>query len=339
MLYISILAITGIVITALIYRILTDLSGARGLNVRARANALIPSYRSQEWELYNNDFAANSRRIRVCLVELGISYKNHNIDMMNPKTTKSIPKDVLAAVPNNRLPILRHKDQLIFGYERQVEYLINQPICEQRLLPLKQNENQRLESWQERTLLIDQTVLLPSLGPLGNALYVISLPLLSALMEKGHVLMMIRSFWLSRFARKPLLTPALKFRKLANFIDDPKITGLFEQAKESIERYLDDAENSLIEHGEDWLIGETFSQIDIEMMVLLDRLNSLTMLEDLLNARRPQLSLYWQRLSARHSYNMALTKYDGASIKAATAKILAARDANNEFDELLKVNH
>ncbi|MDB9798316.1 hypothetical protein OAB85_06585 [Pseudomonadales bacterium] len=75
------------------------------------------------------------------------------------------------------------------------------------------------------------------------------------------------------------------------------------------------------------------------MMVLLDRLNSLTMLEDLLNARRPQLSLYWQRLSARHSYNMALTKYDGASIKAATAKILAARDANNEFDELLKVNH
>lgn len=146
MLYISILAITGIVITALIYRILTDLSGARGLNVRARANALIPSYRSQEWELYNNDFAANSRRIRVCLVELGISYKNHNIDMMNPKTTKSIPKDVLAAVPNNRLPILRHKDQLIFGYERQVEYLINQPICEQRLLPLKQNENQRLES-------------------------------------------------------------------------------------------------------------------------------------------------------------------------------------------------
>lgn len=289
MLYMSILAITGIVITALSYRMLTDLSGARGFNVRARANALKPSYRSsQEWELYNNDFAANSRRIRVCLVELGISYKNHNIDMKDTKTTKSIPKDVLAAVSNHRLPILRHKDQLIFGYEHQVEYIINQPICEQRLLPLQQNENQRLESWQERTLLIDQTVLLPSLGPLGNALYVISLPLLSALIEKGQVLMMIRSFWLNRFARKPLLTPALKFRKLANFIDDPKITGLFEQAKESIERYLADAENSLIEHGEEGLIGATFPQTDIEMMDLLDRLNSLTMLEDLLNSRRPQ---------------------------------------------------
>ena len=339
MLYISISAITGILITALIYRKISSLSGARIPDVLTSAYALVPRYHAQEWELYNNNFAANSRRIRVCLMELGISYKNHDIDMMNPKITKNIPKDVLAAIPNNRLPILRHKDQLIFGYEHQVEYIINQAICEQRLLPLKQNENQRLESWQERTLLIDQTMLLPSLAPLGNALYVISLPLLSALMEKGHVLMMARSFWLNRFARKPLLTPALKFHKLANFIDDPKITGLFEQAKESIERYLDDAENSLIEHGEDWLIGETFSQIDIEMMVLLDRLNSLTMLEDLLNARRPQLSLYWQRLSARHSYNMALTKYDGASIKAATAKILATRTTNKEFDALLRVNH
>ena len=52
MLSISILAITGIVITALSYRMLTDLGGARGFNVRARANALKPSYRSsQEWEL------------------------------------------------------------------------------------------------------------------------------------------------------------------------------------------------------------------------------------------------------------------------------------------------
>ena len=339
MLYISTLAVTGILITALIYRKFFSLRGARIPDVLTSAYALVPRYHAQEWELYNNDFAANSRKVRVCLEELGISYTNHPIDMMNPKTIKNIPKDVLAAIPNNRLPILRHKDRLIFGYKQQIEYMIDQPICAQRLLPAKENENQRLESWLELTSRFDQTVLLPSLGSTGNALYAISLPLFSALIAEANNLMVIKSFWRNRFMRRPLLTPALQFRNFASITANPKFMDLFEQAKESMENYLDEAENSLVEHGESWLIGETFSQIDIEMMVLLDRLRSLTMLEDLLNARRPQLSLYWQRLSARHSYTAALTKFDRRNIKAATMKILATRTTNKEFDELLRVNH
>ena len=117
------------------------------------------------------------------------------------------------------------------------------------------------------------------------------------------------------------------------------LTEAFETAKEIIEDQLDEAERSLKTHGGPWVIGTTFSQIDIEMMVLLYRLKQVTMLDDLLRSRRPNLAIYWDQLVLRPSYKIALVDHRCPDTKAATEKILATRATNPAFDELFRVNH
>ena len=42
----------------------------------------------QEWELYHNDFSLCSKKIRVCLAELGIDYHPHHIDLVETAPTR-----------------------------------------------------------------------------------------------------------------------------------------------------------------------------------------------------------------------------------------------------------
>ena len=36
----------------------------------------------QEWELYHNSFSLCSKKLRVCMAELGLAYESHPIDLI-----------------------------------------------------------------------------------------------------------------------------------------------------------------------------------------------------------------------------------------------------------------
>ena len=300
----------------------------------ATENATTTLPHTHEWELYYNALAP-SQRIRVCLVELNIPYKGHNIGMeSDPRDT--IPTRIMKELPNHQLPMLLHNGRALYNSREQMKYLIAQQAANGQMIPAAADEKSRLEEWLSKTSDLDDDEF--QLKP-GNEIFTIALPLWAAALEQVSYRRMVKTFLFNRFARKPIRATAIRTLKLLSVLENPKLNDAFETAKETIEAQLDEIEYSLVKHKGPCITGETFTQIDVETMVLLDRLNLMTMLEDLMNSHRPNLRLYWENLQPRPSYKKAILSYRRPDIKAARLKILATRETNKGFDEMLRVNH
>ena len=336
---IEIVAVTviGIVLATLLFfvRLRRKNQRTRKLLTGAKEGETLPH--THEWELYHNE-QAPSQRIRACLAELQIAYKSHEVRIQTD-INNSISKNLMAAVTKFQVPLLLHNGRAIYNSRRQITYLVAQHERGARLLPATAEENTRLEYWLNKLSARDENDFSLAGSASGNELFTIALPVMGAFLERLKAKLLVKMFMLYPFFRKPLSTTAPRALDTLSILENPVLTEAFETAKEIIEDQLDEAERSLKTHGGPWVIGTTFSQIDIEMMVLLYRLKQVTMLDDLLRSRRPNLANYWDKLIARPSYKIALVDHTRPDTTAATEKILATRATNPEFDELFRVNH
>ena len=336
---IEIVAVTviGIVLATLLFfvRLRRKNQRNRKLLTGTKEGETLPH--THEWELYHNE-QAPSQRIRACLAELHIAYKSHEVRIQTD-INNSISKNLMAAVTKFQVPILLHNGRAIYNSRRQISYLVAQHERGARLLPATAEENTRLEYWLNKLSARDENDFSLAGSASGNELFTIALPVMGAFLERLKAKLLVKMFMLYPFFRKPLSTTAPRALDTLSILENPVLTEAFETAKEIIEDQLDEAERSLKTHGGPWIIGTTFSQIDIEMMVLLYRLKQVTMLDDLLRSRRPNLAIYWDQLVLRPSYKIALVDHTRPATEAATEKILATRATNPEFDELFRVNH
>ncbi len=300
--------------------------------VRQDAGTLLPHTR--EWELYHNELAP-SQRIRACLSELNIAYKSHKIETdANPRSI--ILKEILRGQPKQQIPMLLHNGRAVYDSRIQMDYLIKQQGQDGQMVPKGDEEKSKLASWLSKKSGIDEEDFRLIKG---NEIFTVSLPLVGAVLEQKSITELIKVFLYNRFSRRPMTSTVVRKLKLVSILESTVLADAFESAKEALETELDEAEHSLKEHGEAWLTGETFTQIDIELMILLDRLDLVTILEDLFDAHRPNLRSYWQRLKSRKSYKAAILKHRRSDVANARKKILEERANNSDFDELLRVNH
>ena len=331
------LTVIGIVLATLLFfvRLRRINQGIRKLLTGAKEGETLPH--THEWELYHNE-QAPSQRIRACLAELHIAYKSHEVRIQTD-INNSISKNLIAEVTKFQVPLLLHNGRAIYNSRQQISYLITQHAQGSQLLPTTDKERSGLEYWLNKLSNHNENDFSLAGSASGNELFTIALPVMGAFLEQLKAKLLVKIFVFIPFFRKPLGATALRALTTLSILEDPVLTDAFESAKETIEDQLDEAELALRTHGGPWIIGATFSQIDIEMMVILYRLKQVTMLDDLLRSRRPNLANYWDRLIARPSYKIALVDHTRPDTTAATEKILATRATNPEFDELFRVNH
>jgi glutathione S-transferase len=331
------LTVIGILLAALLLfvRLQRINQGIRKILTGAKEGETLPH--THEWELYHNE-QAPSQRIRTCLAELQIAYKSHEVRIATD-IKNSVSTDFMKRLSNFQLPLLLHNGRAIYNSRQQISYLVAQHAQGAKLLPATDEEKTRFEYWLNKLSGRDENDFSLAGSASGNELFTIALPVMGAFLEHLKAKLLLKIFILNPFFRQPLNSPALRALNTLSILENPVLTEAFETAKEIIEDQLDEAERSLKTHGGCWVIGATFSQIDIEMMVLLYRLKQVTMLEDLLQSGRPNLAIYWDRLISRPSYKTALVNHTRSATKAATKKVLVTRATNLEFDELFRVNH
>lgn len=331
------LTVIGIVLAALLFFVRFQLINQRirKILMGAKEGKTLPH--THEWELYHNE-QAPSQRIRACLAELPIAYKSHEVRIATD-IKNSVSTDFMTGLSKFQVPLLLHNGRAIYNSRRQISYLVAQHERGAKLLPTTDEETTRLEYWLNKLSGRDENDYSLAGSASGNELFTIALPVMGAFLEHLKAKLLVKIFVLNPFFRKPLSTPVLRALNTLSILENPVLTEAFETAKEIIEDQLDEAERSLKTHGGPWVIGTTFSQIDIEMMVLLYRLKQVTMLDDLLQSGRPNLAIYWDQLVLRPSYKIALVDHTCPDTKAAREKILATRATNPAFDELFRVNH
>ena len=311
---------------------------------RLKVNALLtgarqgkPVSHSQEWELYHNE-QAPSQRIRTCLTELNIPHKSYAVTLQTA-VNQTVPVGLMQSLSKHQIPLLLHHGQPIYNSRKQMAYVITQHNNGAQMLPTTTGEKSRLEYFLKAFSGLNENNFAAVSSAENNEIFTIALPAMGAILERFSSQSLLRVRIFNRFFRKDLNTPTLRGLTMLSIVDNPHLNDAFETAKEKIEAQLDKVEDSLSKHGKPWITGETFTQIDIELMVLLERLYIVTMLEDLLDARRPNTRLYWKTIKSKESYRKSILNHRSADIKAARIKILATRATNSDFDETLRVNH
>ena len=64
---------------------------------------------SAEWTLYHNDFSLCSRKVRICLHEVGFKYDSKHIDLIETGKYEVASKSFLKINPGATVPVLLNK--------------------------------------------------------------------------------------------------------------------------------------------------------------------------------------------------------------------------------------
>jgi len=76
----------------------------------------------EEFELYHNDFSLCSKKVRVCLAELGIPYRAHPIDLVETGSYETLSRHFLAVSPAGILPVLVHNGHPMYESHDIIAY-------------------------------------------------------------------------------------------------------------------------------------------------------------------------------------------------------------------------
>jgi len=75
---------------------------------------------TQEYELYHNSLSLCSKKARICLDELGIPYKSHQIDLIETGSYETISRH--KGKPRQNITTMEHKVNPIYEFHNIIEY-------------------------------------------------------------------------------------------------------------------------------------------------------------------------------------------------------------------------
>mgnify|MGYP005722397339 FL=1 len=78
-----------------------------------------------EWTLYHNDFSLCSRKVRICLHEVGFDYESKHIDLIETGKYEVASKSFLKINPGATVPVLLNKGRPIYESHEQIKFLFN----------------------------------------------------------------------------------------------------------------------------------------------------------------------------------------------------------------------
>ena len=289
----------------------------------------------QEWELYHNDFSLCSKKVRVCLDELGINYKSHHIDLIETGSYQNISRAYLKVNPSGLLPVLVHYGHPIYESHEQIRYAVskNEP---NELIDFNDPETQaRADHWIERTSMTGDDPISKMKSSMAGASAALTLPIFAAMMNEIPAHRLVEGLLFHRLKQRPLFFLKLKLTGLSNIPKTPPFIKLIKAASLVMQEHMDDLESELAMSEGTWLCGNQFSLADVGLVAIFERLEEATLTHKFITAERPLVLAYWQNLKTRPSYKTAIKQHTHPVTKKGISNIQFERSKNPALDTLL----
>ena len=97
--------------------------------VHRNTHAVAPGHRpdielpyEEEFELYHNALSLCSKKVRVCLAELGVEYRSHHVDLIETGSYENIGRAFLAINPAGIVPVLVHRGHPVYESHDIIRY-------------------------------------------------------------------------------------------------------------------------------------------------------------------------------------------------------------------------
>ena len=291
----------------------------------------------REFELYHNAFSLCSKKVRVCLAELGVDYRSHPIDLIETGRYENLSRRFLRVNPAATVPVLVHDGHPIYESHEQISYLGAHARSEVRLVPSDPEERACMQRWVDNSSLEGEDPLVRVAESAGSCVPPLTFPLFATMMEDIPYARLVEGFLFHRQRIRPLVFALLKWRGIQGLPHDARMSGLMRNACKHLHGHLDALEAQLGASGGPYILGADYSLADVSWLVILERLNEADWLSGFLEAR-PACSVYWQRSIEREGYRQGILSYGHPTIERGRERLVAAKRNSPELAAMLSPN-
>lgn len=283
----------------------------------------------EEFELYHNALSLCSKKLRVCMAELGLAHRSHAIDLIETGRYENLSRRFLAVNPAATVPVLVHKGHPIYESHDQIRYAADHaPGTSPKLVPDDPEQRAVMQTWIDFASIEGDPMAEPKRSA-GNAVPGLTVPLFAGMIDDIPWPKILEGLLFHIDRRRPLIFLALKARGLAKLHTIGPAMKIVARSRKHMNGHLDRLEAQLQQSGGPWILGATFSLADVSWVVIFERLLEGDYIHVFLDAeKRPAVSAYWEALQARPSYREALTNHTHATVTRGLERLRAAKAAN-----------
>lgn len=305
---------------------------------KAPASGLHPEItfsHTHEWELYHNSFSLCSKKVRVCMAELGLPYESRHVHLIETGAYETVSRAFLRINPAGTVPVLLHHGHPVYESHAQIVYAAEHAGPRgKRLLPDDAATKQLVEHWIDCASLVGD----PMQGlerRAGHCIPPLTFPIFATMVRYIPYREILKGLLTHPNKERPLFFTALKFRGVHGLPGLEPIMKILRRARRHMGDHLDTLARQLDSHGGPWIAGEQFTLADVSWVVILDRLAEADWDRFLWgDGKRPTITAYWEHLQGRPSYKSAIaeprcsiTRKGIADLKRAKAEDARLREA------------
>jgi glutathione S-transferase len=293
-----------------------------------QANISLPH--ELEFELYHNAFSLCSKKIRLCLAELGIDYAIHHVDLIETGSYQNIGRDFLAVNPGATVPVLVHNGHPVYESHDQILYAaLNAPTGTPALVPGDSTRRAEMEKWVARSSVVGDNPVRETAESAGNAAPGLTVPIFSAMMEEIPVTRVLEGLLFHRIKTRPLIFLGLKARGLRGLKNLKPAMALLHTSGRAMRVHLDALEDQLAASGGPWIIGDQFSLADISWAVIMERLVEAESIHLFVgNGKRPAVTAWWQATRSRPSWDTAICAQRHPTVERGRERLRRAKSVD-----------
>lgn len=294
----------------------------------------------QEWEVYHNSFSLCSKKLRVCMAELALPYRDHHIDLIETGSYENVGRDFLAINPAGLLPVLLHNGHPIYESHEEIVYAASRAGERgTQLMPLDPAARAEVERWSDCASLVGSNPIKGTRERAGHCIPGLTVPIFAAMVDHIPVREILKGLLTHPNKERPMIFLTLKLAGLHRLPKIGKAMSLIAQSREDMRHHLDALGAQLDKHGGPYITGESFTLADVSWMVILDRLVEVDW--DAIywgDTLRPSVALYWKQLARRDSYRDEVLAKRCPMTLQGIATVKRAKDSDAKLKAALEDN-
>jgi glutathione S-transferase len=274
----------------------------------------------QEFELYHNGLSLCSKKVRVCLRELGLPFAEHPIDLIETGSYEVVSRHFLAVNPAGLLPVLLHNGHPVYESHDIIRYCTAQAgEAGDALLPADTVDREIVDHWMDRASIKGEDVLAELDDSAASCVAVLTVPLFCSAMADIPGYRLLEGLLFHRIKLRPVMFAVFKLRGLSGLTSMEPLVNRVARAFKAMGIHLDALEDHL--QSQEWICLSGFTLADISWMVIFERLEEADWLASLVGPdQRPGLWEYWKRLKGRPGY-AGISQYRLPIVERATQRI------------------
>ena len=284
------------------------------------------------FELWHNAFSLCSKKVRMCLVELGIEHESHHVDLIETGSYQTLSREFLAVNPAGLVPVLVHDGHPVYESHEIIRYAAAHARSGDSLVPRWSGEVETMEHWIRKSSLTGDDPVRGIAESAGNCVPGLTVPLFAAMIADIPSTKIFEGLLFHRLKGRPAFFLALKAAGLQRLPSLVPVAKVIRESRAEMERHLDELEAHLASSDGPWIVGAQFTLADLSWAVIFDRLREARWTDVLETPRRPRLSEWWARIRERPAYAASmLEEFEHPLVRRGSARIDALLGNDSSF--------